>query len=154
MPATLRLHSRPVLPAWIAASILGAALGALVLGVGGRLAMRGVSIWEGRARLLSVAGTLRVVAFGAAFGAAAGALRAAVDAAFDRWGVRRGESERTAVFAAASFALALVFLTPLTVHRLVLFPPVVALFVAALETAWRRTTGASPSDFTTTRSSP
>jgi hypothetical protein len=130
--------------AWLAALVLGAVLGALVLGVGGRLAMRGISLWEGRPRQFTVAGTLTIVGFGAAFGTAAAGLRAALDLVFDRWVTARvPQATRAALFAAACLALAVLVLTPLTVHRLVLFPPVVALYVLLFELARRRWTTAT-----------
>ena len=50
---------------WMLAIGLGAMLGAIVLGGGGRAAMRGIAMLEDRPRLWSVGGTLRVMAFGA-----------------------------------------------------------------------------------------
>ena len=114
----------------------GAVLGALVLGLGGRIAMREVASWEGRARIVTLTGTLTVVAWGAMFGFLAGLLRTAVDRVLP--GVRA--QARKLVFAVACVGIALVLLTPWTVQRIVLFVPVVAVFVAAFE-RWR--TGAT-----------
>lgn len=61
---------------WIVAIAVGAVAGAIVLGVGSRLAMRGITLLEDRPREWSVGGTLRVVGFGALFGAIAALLRA------------------------------------------------------------------------------
>ena len=124
--------------AWARPLVLGAGLGALILGGGGRLAMRGITLWEGRPHQFSARGTLTVLGFGAAFGLIGAGLRAALDVAAERWrpaGISR--RARAAALAVACFALALLVLTPLTVHRLVLFPPVVALYVLALEGCWR-----------------
>ena len=119
---------------------LGAGLGALILGGGGRLAMRGITLWEGRAHQFSVRGTLTVLGFGAAFGILGAGLRAALDAAAERWLPSRVPHwARTAAFAMICLALAVLMLTPLTVHRLVLFPPLVALYVLALEGCRRLT---------------
>ena len=101
--------------------------------------MRGITLWEGRARQFTIAGTLNVIGFGAMFGVAAATLRAALDAAGNHWRTRHlSRQVRSAIFAVTCLALAIVVLTPLTVHRLVLFPPVVALFLFAIEMCWRR----------------
>jgi hypothetical protein len=77
---------------------LGTGLGALVLGSGGRLAMRGVTLWEHRPHLLSVNGTMTVFWWGAAFGLATGALRAGLDMVFDRWTPRLSPGARLTSF--------------------------------------------------------
>jgi hypothetical protein len=70
------------------------------------------------------------MAWGAGFGALAGLARVATE----RW-LRGSGTIRRTVFMATMLAIALVILTPLTVPRLVLFPPVVLLFLLALERA-------------------
>ncbi len=110
----------------------GAILGAIVLGVGGRLAMREITLVEGRAHIASVVGTLTVVAGGAGFGLIAGAVRAGVDRWLGGWPVRR----RALLFAVLCVAIALTILTPWTVSRLALFTPLVLVFAAAFE-RWR-----------------
>ncbi|HEX2779207.1 MAG TPA: hypothetical protein VHM30_06900 [Gemmatimonadaceae bacterium] len=138
MPTSVRAEHRGALPAPLAALLAGAVLGVLILGVGGRLAMRGVTLWEGRTHLFSVAGTLTVMMWGAGFGAAAGTLRFAVDRAFARWGPERSQLVRAATAWAITLAIALVVLTPWTAPRLALFPPVLLLYLTALESVWRR----------------
>jgi hypothetical protein len=101
--------------------------------------MRGITLWEERAHQFSVGGTLSVMGWGAAFGVLGASLRAALDVAAERWFPKRAPRWLpSAVFAFACFAVALIVLTPLTTHRLGLFPPVVALYVVALDAAWRR----------------
>ena len=101
--------------------------------------MRAITLWEDRAHLFSVVGTFTVAAWGVAFGAAAAALRFALEATFNRWlPERTTESSRALIFAVICLALAIIVLTPLTMHRLVLFPPVVALYLLTLEVFWRR----------------
>jgi predicted tellurium resistance membrane protein TerC len=125
-------------PADLSVSLgLGAALGALVLGSGGRLAMRGVTLWEGRPHLFSVNGTLTVLIWGAGFGLAAGVLRAALDALFDRWAPRAPRVARLTTHVVLCVGVALVLLTPWTVPRLVLFPPIVIVFLGAFEAGRR-----------------
>ena len=140
MQTVLRANSPPRRARlWMFALTLGAGLGALILGGGGRLAMRGITLWEGRTHLLSLGGTLSVIGYGVAFGVLGACLRAALDVAAERWvPVRAPGSAPSAVFAIVCLALAVLLLTPLTVHRLVLFPPLVVLYVIALEACWRR----------------
>ena len=57
--------------------MLGAALGAIVLGVGGRVVMRLIALATAVPAGFSVGGTVTVVALGAVSGAAGGLLRAA-----------------------------------------------------------------------------
>jgi hypothetical protein len=119
--------------------MLGTALGAGILGIGGRLAMRGITLWEGRLHLFTWRGTLAVIAWGAGLGLAAGLLRLAIDAAAERWFARRtGERVRALAFAAPCLAVMLILLTPWTVPRLVVFPPVVLCYLIAFESGWRR----------------
>ena len=118
--------------------LTGATLGLLILGGGGRLAMRGVTLWEGRAHLFSVAGTLRVLAWGAGLGAAAAVARTVIERAAARWTPTAAPSRRAAIAWLVTLAIALVLLTPWTLPRLVLFPPVVLAWLAALEATRRR----------------
>jgi hypothetical protein len=60
----------------VTALVTGALLGALLLGAGGRLAMRLFALAAGRPAAFTASGTLRVVLYGAAFGLVAGALYA------------------------------------------------------------------------------
>lgn len=110
----------------------------LVLGLGGRLAMRGITLWENRARQFTVDGTLRIMGFGALFGIVAATLRIAIDALARRFWPQRPERWNTAVFALSCLALGVIGLTPLTIHRLVLFPPVIIIYVLVFESLFRR----------------
>lgn len=130
------INTRGAVSPWLVAISLGVLLGALILGVGGRLAMRGITLWEDRPRLLSFAGSLTVVLFGTGFGAVAGVVRAAIAILLPaRLTLRR----QAAIFGIFCLGAAVVGLTPVTVHRLALFLPVIALFALAMELAWRRT---------------
>lgn len=115
---------------WGRSAATGALLGAAILGIGGRFAMRGVTLWEGRAHQFTLRGSLTVMAWGLGFGALAGLARPAAE----RW-LPGSAITRRVVFMAAMLGIALVILTPLTVPRLVLFPPVVLFFLLALERA-------------------
>lgn len=59
--------------------LCGAATGAVVLGFGGRLAMRAISLLTGNPQEFSLSGSLEVVAFGAIIGSAAGAVYALIE---------------------------------------------------------------------------
>jgi hypothetical protein len=122
----------------LASLAMGAALGAVVLGSGGRLAMRGVTLWERRTHLFSVDGTVTVLMWGAAFGLVAGAVRAGLEAAFDRWMPAASRVVHLTSFVVVCLGAALVVLTPWTLPRLVLFPPVVVIFLVAFEALWCR----------------
>lgn len=123
---------------WIFALALGAGLGALILGGGGRLAMRSITLWERRAHQFTAGGTLSVIGWGTGFGVLGASLRAALDVAAERWLPDRAPGwAPSAAFATVCLALAVLLLTPLTMHRLVLFPPLVVLYVSALEACWR-----------------
>lgn len=117
---------------------IGTGLGAVVLGAGGRLAMRAVTLWEHRPHLLSVNGTVTVFLWGAGFGLAAGALRAGLEMGFDRWTPSLSRGARLTIFVIVCLGVTLVLLTPWTLPRLVLFPPVVLIFITAFEAAWQR----------------
>jgi hypothetical protein len=123
---------------------IGTGLGALVLGSGGRLAMRGVTLWEHRPHLFSVNGTVTVFLWGAGFGLAAGALRVGLEMVFDRWTPNLSRAARLTIFVVVCLGVTLVLLTPLTVPRLALFPPVVLMFIAGFEAAWQRWAHAAP----------
>ena len=129
MQRTPRAHN------WRLAIALGALLGAVILGVGGRLAMRGISLMEARPLQLSLGGTMRVILAGGIVGTLAACLRACIATFLP---VRVSPRTRTALYVVLVGALAVVGLTPLTVHRLALFLPVVGVFVLAVELCWRR----------------
>jgi hypothetical protein len=123
---------------------IGTGLGALVLGSGGRLAMRGVTLWEHRPHLFSVNGTVTVILWGAGFGLASGALRVGLEMMFDRWTPSLSRAGRLTIFVVICLGVALTLLTPWTLPRLSLFPPVVLIFIAALETISQRWAGPAP----------
>ena len=124
---------------WMLVLAFGAALGALILGGGGRLAMRGITLWERRPHLFSASGTFSVIGFGAAFGVIGAALRLSLGVAAQRWRPAWAPGRvPTVAWSLLCFALAVLMLTPITVHRLVLFLPVVVAYLVAFERWWRR----------------
>jgi len=128
----------------LASLTIGTGLGALVLGSGGRLAMRVVTLWEHRPHLFSVSGTVAVFLWGAGFGLAAGALRVGLEMAFDRWTPSLSRTARLTIFVVVTLGGALAVLTPWTLPRLSLFPPVVLTFLVAFETLWQRSASHAP----------
>jgi hypothetical protein len=79
--------------------ILGAGLGLLILGGGGRAVMRGIALVTDAPSVVSVGGTVTVLAAGAAAGAA-GALLHALSRLAAAWGAGGRVSVRLALFAA------------------------------------------------------
>jgi hypothetical protein len=79
--------------------LLGAGLGLVVLGVGGRAVMRGIALVTDAPSAVSVGGTVSVLAAGAAAGAA-GALLHALARAAAAWGAGGRSSVRLVLFAA------------------------------------------------------
>jgi len=62
-------HRRPSIADWRAGLLVGAALGALILGAGGRLGMRVIAIAQDRAPSFSIDGSIAVTLLGAGAGA-------------------------------------------------------------------------------------
>ena len=126
----MRIRDNP----WVVGTLLGAAVGAILLGVGGRVAMRIVA-WEGGpVNPWTLGGTLTVIGLGTMNGALGGVIRTVawrwLPAAWPRWAA-------TTLFAAACLALALRGLRPLDSLRLALFLPLVAGYVAITELRFR-----------------
>ncbi len=118
-------------------------IGLVVLGGGGRLAMRAISSLNGAPGSWTAEGTLTVLLAGAASGLGGGIIRALADLA-------RGLSRnaRFAMFAAACLALTLRGLNPLDTTRLALFLPLVAVYLVAVEWVWRKDQGPRESSAT------
>jgi hypothetical protein len=112
--------------------LIGVGLGALVLGVGGRVVMRVIAVVTDRPLLLSVGGTITIIAAGAAAGAAGGVLHA-----ISRVVTARGGSGST-VLRVGLFALLLGLVTWRGLHgtpaaQAVAFWPLVAIYGVLLE---------------------
>lgn len=128
--ATLfRVHSRQ----WLRALILGIAIGSAVLGVGGRVAMRGITVANGQAGGFSLGGTLTVVFLGAVSGAAGGLILALAHQFFSRRPWVRG-----LLFWTALLLLTLRGLRPLEPLAAAFFMPLVALYGILMEIVWTR----------------
>jgi hypothetical protein len=115
---------RRSLPATLA---LGAVVGAVFMGVGGRIAMRIFALLEGRVAGWTLEGSLTVVFMGAVFGTIGGFLLWLGRRLFPRSPLARG-----AVFWIPLTALFLRGLSPLTENSLVSFVPFYVAYGAVL----------------------
>ncbi|HYU08748.1 MAG TPA: hypothetical protein VEK77_05140 [Gemmatimonadales bacterium] len=133
----LRLNWRD----WLRYSLIGAGVGAVVLGIGGRLAMRGIAVLSGAPPSFTVGGSLRVVLMGALSGlGGAWILKILRFFLSKRWLIQ------TILFYAIIVLITLRGLKPVDAQRLVLFLPVVLLyaFLVRVLTRRRRTLPADP----------
>ena len=108
----------------------GAVIGVVVLGVGGRIAMRVIAESSTGSGSFSLGGTLTVMAMGTLSGVAGAAFLLAA-----RTAVRRWPPLPTLCFHALLVLVALRGLRPLDPQRLLLFVPLVTAFGALLQ--WR-----------------
>jgi hypothetical protein len=110
----------------------GAALGALILGIGGRIAMRVVATSTTGTSGFSLGGTLTVVFLGAASGAVAGVILSITRALLWRW-----PAARAIAFWLVLVAITLRGLRPLDPLRVALFVPLVLLLGVLLSVLTR-----------------
>jgi len=133
----LRLNWRD----WLRYSLIGVGVGAVVLGVGGRLAMRGIAVLSGAPPSFTVGGSLRVVLMGALSGLGGAWILKVL-----RFFLARRWLIQTLLFYAIIVLITLRGLKPVDLQRLVLFLPVVLLYAFLLRvlTRRRRTLAAGP----------
>jgi hypothetical protein len=108
--------------------VAGALVGTVVLGVGGRFAMRAIAVETGQRPGFSLGGSGTVVFLGAASGALGGLILAIARAI-----LARRPRAAAAVYWIALLALALRGLRPLDPLRLAWFIPLVVVYGAALQ---------------------
>jgi hypothetical protein len=120
---------------WIFALVAGAATGLVILGVGGRIAMRLFAIHNGQSPAWTFGGTMAVIGMGVVSGVAGAVIRAAAAAWLPR---RTPASVGTAIFATACLFLTLRGLNPVDTTRLVYFLPLTIVYAVAFEILWRR----------------
>ena len=120
----------PAAQAGLATILWGMGLGVLVLGVGGRVAMRLVAEATTGAGGFSLGGTLTVVFLGLVSGAAGGWILLAARTLLRRW-----PPAPSLAFWLLLLAITLRGLRPLDNLRLILFLPLVAVFGGLLQ--WR-----------------
>ncbi len=127
-------HSRrPSGKDWLRAGTLGLLLGTIVLGIGGRLAMRGIALAQGITPGFSMGGTATVVFLGAVSGLAGGLIFAGTRAL-----VPNNRMVRGVLFWAILVLITLRGLQPLDVPRLAFFLPLVIGYGSLLTVAWCR----------------
>lgn len=116
---------------WVRGAALGALLGTLCLGLGGRAAMRAIAAAQGAAPGFSLGGTLTVVFLGALAGLTAGLVYVATRTLLPRhvWWAR-------SLFSVILLAITLRGLRPIDVLRLQLFLPLFVVFGVALDRLW------------------
>ena len=117
---------------WLAGAVLGAVLGLLLLGVGGRFAMRVIALLAGQTPGFSLGGTAPVIFLGTVWGGV-GAL-VFVGLRF----LTRRRVVRATLFWAFLVLMTLRGLRPIDVQRLAVFLPLVLLYGVALQVLWCR----------------
>lgn len=123
--------SRTSVAPWLRGALLGALLGTLFLGVGGRVSMRVIATAQDAAIGFSLGGTSTVIFLGALSGLAAGLIYATARKLLPRrvWWAR-------GLFTVILLLVTLRGLRPLDNQRLVLFLPLFLAFGVALDRLW------------------
>jgi len=112
---------------------VGGGVGALVLGIGGRSAMRGIAILSGAPPSFSFGGSLRVVLLGALAGLVGGLILLGLRALLPkRWLIQ------TLLFYVMILLITLRGLRPIDAERLMLFLPLVLAYGFLVRTLTRR----------------
>jgi hypothetical protein len=118
---------------WRDGVLLGAALGAVILGAGGRVAMRAAALAVEQEPAFTIGGSATVVGAGTITGVAAAAYFLALG-----FIPGMGRIAKTVAFWLGTLLLALAIIWPVNVRRLELFLPLAAAFNAALQFIWSR----------------
>ncbi|HSA57484.1 MAG TPA: hypothetical protein VLE53_17360 [Gemmatimonadaceae bacterium] len=113
------------------ALLLGAAVGLIILGIGGRIAMRVFALVEGLPPGLSLGGSMTVIFLGAAWGLVGGGLLWLGRRLFHRSPLARGT-----LFWVVVALLGLRGLNPVSGERLLVFAPLILLYGATLYRVW------------------
>jgi hypothetical protein len=133
------VSSRPGVQGWLTGVALGAVTGAVILGAGGRLAMRGVAIVQEWTLSFSVDGSAAVVFMGACAGVAGAIILLSLLSV-----PRLPRLARAALFWAAAILITLRILQPIDRDRVVMFTPVVLVYGLALQLSLARVVGRRP----------
>jgi hypothetical protein len=122
---------------WIRILVAGVAAGFIILGVGGRVAMRFIALDIGQTPSFKLSGTFTVILMGGLSGLAGGAFYAVADRLLP---VRIWARSvlRSILFWTFLVLITLRGLHPVEPYRLVLFLPLVAMFGAVVEFVARR----------------
>lgn len=121
---------------WLAGAAVGAAVGTLVLGVGGRLVMRGIALLNDQPPGFSLGGTTTVVFLGTVSGLVGGLVFVGM-----RLLLRTRRFLHASLFWIFLVLTALRGLRPIDAQRLLLFMPLVLLFGTILQYVWCRAYG-------------
>ena len=116
---------------WLVAVLLGVASGALILGIGGRIAMRGIVLIAGGTPGFSWGGSLTVVLLGLLSGLAGALVLVGVRFLLPARPVVRGM-----LFWAFVIFAAMRGLHPVDPQRLLLFMPLILLYGITLQVLW------------------
>lgn len=127
------MHHRPSGRDWLVAALLGTVIGAVVLGIGGRAAMRGIALLSGAPPGFSVGGTATVVLLGALLGLAGSVVFIGL-----RWLVPKRRVIRAVLFWVFLVLVTLRGLHPVDAQRLALFTPLVLVYGMMLQVVWCR----------------
>ncbi len=124
---------------WIRGSLSGAGVGAVVLGMGGRTAMRGIAVLSGAPPSFSFGGSLRIVLLGALSGLVGALILLGLRALLPkRWLIQ------TILFYVVIILITLRGLRPVDTQRLMLFMPLVLVYGFLVRTLTRRRRAESP----------
>ena len=118
-------------------ALLGAAIGLPVLGVGGRMLMRVIAHWEGRAPVLTSGGTMTVILAGAVAGLAAGVIHALLERFVPNF------LARNTLFAIICVAFTWYVVIDLLLRPRLMFVALILIFVIVFELAFARDAGFS-----------
>jgi hypothetical protein len=129
----MKHSARPARKDWLFAALLGLVIGTIVLGVGGRLAMRGIALVQGIAPGFSVGGTMTVILLGAVCGVIGSLIFAGTRAL-----VPGSRFVRGTLFWAILVLITLRGLSPLDVPKLAFFLPLILGYGTLLTVAWCR----------------
>jgi hypothetical protein len=121
---------------WLNGLLLGALTGFVMLGIGGRIVMRGIAVHIGQNPAFTLGGSLAVVAAGVACGAGAGICFVAARR------ITRNRIVSTLLFWTICVLVTLRGLRPLDTVKLVAFLPLVVLFGTVLHVLWTRVSNA------------
>jgi hypothetical protein len=118
---------------WLTGSLLGIAVGSVILGVGGRIAMWAIAVVSGGTPAFSVGGSATVVLLGALAGLAGAVVLVGL-----RWILANKPLVRGAVFWAFLVLVTLRGLRPIDPQRVLLFMPLVVVYGITLQVLSRR----------------
>lgn len=143
------MRSRPGVRRAGATLLTGIVLGTIVLGIGGRIAMRAIAVQSGTPGILTPSGTLTVVLAGTGSGLAGAVFQLIAAAVASRLAPRRYWVRRL-LFGIMLVLVTLRGLSPVQPLALALFAPLVLLYAVAMEIAASRRAAVAPESTSTT----